>query len=195
MSKFLVVALLAAGVTSLSYGGDGSPWAGNENGDPRPGHILKVFDSKGKIVGVLTSAGSTEGVVLNVSGIFTFAAISRSATANLQFSASQYIWTDQGGLFTSTDCSGSTVIEATNAPAPAILRPSTVVRQGATATLYIAPDAPSANLTIQSAGLAGACTTYGVNSSVPPVYTTMAWSPVKTYSLTQNYSEPLTIHY
>jgi hypothetical protein len=178
----------------LSYGGDSSPWAGHENDAPGQGRVLKVFDSQGKIVGALTSAGSTDGVVLSVSGINTFVGISRIANPNTaQFAASQFQWTDEGGLFLTTDCSGSAVIIP--GVAAAILRPSTVLRQGATATLYVAPDTPTTNVTIQSAETSGACTTYGTNPSVPPVFTAQAWAPVKTYSLTQNYPEPLTIHY
>jgi hypothetical protein len=194
MHKFLVVALLAAGVTSLSYGGDSSPGAGNENGSPEQGRVLKVFDSQGKIVGVLTSSGSTDGVVLNVGEIITFIAISRIVNQNTdQYAASQFQWTDEGGLFLTTDCSGPAAIIA--GVVAAILRPSTVLRQGATATLYVAPDTPTTNVTIQSAGASGACTTYGTNPSVPPPFTAQAWTPAKTYVLTQNYPEPLTIHY
>ncbi|MGA9916056.1 hypothetical protein [Paraburkholderia sp.] len=196
MRTLLVVALLAAGVTSLSYGDEGTPSTGHENGEGAQGRVLKVFDGKGKIVGPLTSSGSTDGVVLTVSGIATFVAISRPANATTgQYPASQYVWTDIGGQYPTTDCSGPTVISGLPAAPPEILRPSIVLRQGASATLFIAPDAPTTTVTIQSASSDGACQTYGTNPSVPPVFTENAWRVEKTYSLTQNYPEPLTIHY
>ena len=137
MRKSLVMAVLALGVTTLSYGFDGSGSDGRESGERAGQRTLKVF---------------------------------------------QYEWASDLAAYLSSDCSGTPLITSTVSQ----LRPSQIIRQGVDATLYIAGDTYSAQTTFMSFNLSGRCL---------PGDILEAWSPESSYSLTQHYPEPLTIHY
>jgi len=182
MRKSLVMAVLALGVTTLSYGFDGSGSDGRESGERAGQRTLKVFDSQGKVVGRLVSYGPL-GVILNVNGATVLGRIERASINNgSQHSASQYEWASDLGAYLSSDCSGTPLITSTVSQ----LRPSQIIRQGVDATLYIAGDTYSAQTTFMSFNLSGRCL---------PGDILEAWSPESSYSLTQHYPEPLTIHY
>ncbi|MBC8748785.1 hypothetical protein OKW43_001815 [Paraburkholderia sp. WC7.3g] len=191
MRKSLVAALLCLSVTSLSYGGDGDRSDGRENGERGEHRVLKVFDAQGKSVGPLVSVSSpprTAGVVLNINGATILVPIQRASNSGGQISASQYEWAGDfnPAKYPTSDCSGVPVIDDIFAK----LRPSSVVRQGADATVYVAPDTYSMDVTLRSSLVNGDCV-----SSSPFPFNVPGWQAESTYSLTQNNPEPLTIHY
>ncbi|MGF6299364.1 hypothetical protein OKW43_001818 [Paraburkholderia sp. WC7.3g] len=194
MRKSLVAVLLASGITSLSYGGDGNRSDGPEAGKQGEHRVLKVFDATGKNVGPVVTLGFFPGVVLHVSGATILVPISRPFDSGGQYPASQYQW---GWLASSlgyptTDCSGPPVVPA-GGDASDILRPSIVVREGADATAYVAPDTHTTDVTLRSYVAHGKC---APDTSRPDrLHMVKGWYAESTYSLTQNYPEPLTIHY
>jgi hypothetical protein len=70
------------------------------------------------------------------------------------------------------------------------LRPASVIKQGADAAVCVAADTYSTNITVKSSLVDGHCL-----SSSPFPFNVPGWQAESTYSLTQNYPEPLTIHY
>ncbi|MFL9962891.1 hypothetical protein PQR02_17705 [Paraburkholderia sediminicola] len=192
MLKSIVAGLLALSVTSLSYGHDGSRADGRETGERGDHPALKVFDAQGKSVGPLLAEGSAAGVVLDVNGATILVPIRRVSDSGSQITASQYKWSgkfsDDISFYSSTDCSGPPLIIG---DITETLRPSVVVRQGVDATVYIAPDTYSTNITALTyrAGSPAQC-----YPRVAPSVSEKGWSPESAYSLTQNYPEPLTIH-
>ncbi|MGF6546467.1 hypothetical protein [Paraburkholderia youngii] len=186
MRKVLMAAFFALGLTTLSYGFDGSGSDGRERGERGGQPTLKVFDSQGKVVGPLVSYDPL-GTVLNVNGVVIFAPIQRVSVNNgSQHSASQFQWAGGISGYPTSDCSGSPLIT----PSPAAtsqVRPSQIARQGSDATVYIAGDTNSVPTTLMSFLISGRCS--------PGPETLEAWSPESSYSLTQHYPEPLTIHY
>ncbi|ALE59085.1 hypothetical protein R8871_06523 [Paraburkholderia graminis C4D1M] len=186
MRKSLGAALLALGVTTLSHGFDGSGSDGRESGERGGQRILKVFDGQGKVVGPLVSYEPL-GTVLNVNGAMIFAPIERVSINNgSQYSASQFEWAGNFSAYLTPDCSGSPLITPSVAPTSQ-LRPAQIVRQGVDATVYIAGDTYSARTPFMSFRSNGGC----VSSSEP----LDSWVAESSYSLTQHYPEPLTIHY
>jgi hypothetical protein len=192
MRKSLVAVLLALSMTSLSYGGDGSPFDSGPSGGTNDHRVLNVFDSQGQRVGPLLSLGTLEGVVLSANGVTIFVPVQRATDSGGQILASQYVWWS-GTYFTifpSSDCSGPPIIVGDIAGTS---RPSTVVRQGAGAIAYIAPDTYSTTITTAMSFLSsGQCLS---GSSLPPFITGEGWTPESSYLLTQHHPEPLTIHY
>ncbi|MGF6935505.1 hypothetical protein OKW41_004667 [Paraburkholderia sp. UCT70] len=184
--KVLVAALLALSMATLSYGFDGSGSGGRESGERGGQRTPKVFDSQGKVVGPLISYEPL-GTVLLVNGAVIFAPIQRVSISNgSQHSASQFQWAGDFSAYPTSDCSGSPLITPT-AAATSQVRPSQIVRQGVDATVYIAGDTYSVQTTFMSFLISGRCS--------PGQETLEAWSPESSYSLTQYYPEPLTIHY
>lgn len=185
-----VAALLMLCLTSLARGGDGQD-SGNQD-DQRN---LKVFDAKGHYVGPLVGyAQDTVATVIVANHATVVVPLSRTTNANDEFSVSQYQWgneVDSFPSYLSTDCSGPPIIVGATP-----VRPSLTLRVGAVATVYIAPDSDSSTLTAHSYGPPGAsCFTLGSSPSVPPVTPGEGWTPESTYPLTQNYPEPLSVHY
>ncbi|RFU49030.1 hypothetical protein [Paraburkholderia sp. DHOC27] len=191
-----VAVLLAVCLSSLAYGGDGTATSNGQAGNRDDEDVLKVFDGQGRYVGPLVSANDSQVVTIIVAnGAVIAVPLSRiyNATTN-QYSAEQYEWGDilsTSGQYPTPTCGGPPFIDA-DSPG----RPSTTLRVGADATVYIAPDTESSTVTINSMGLPGQCETLGSNPSVPPVLTFEGWAaPESTYSLTQHYPEPLSVHY
>jgi hypothetical protein len=91
-------------------------------------------------------------------------------------------WARTNVEFTSTDCSGTPLISASASSNP--FRPSAVVRNGNTATLYIAGTAPAIPQQIHSS-LGLSCAALSI---VDPVY-----SVVTTVDLTHLHPEPLRV--
>ena len=192
MWKWIPIGLLILAGTTPSFGQDRDRRDTHGGGEPQEHRVLKVFDAKGRLVGPLSQVGSAEGVVLNVGGVSTFAAITRPFDDNTgQLHASKYAWTGIGLSYTTADCSGPPII----LDAPPAFRPSAVDRNGASATLYIAPDAPTTLMTVQSSGYEGFCEPLTDGHSGPPPFTGNAWSIQTVYSLTDHYPEPLAVHY
>ncbi|MGA7778068.1 MAG: hypothetical protein WCA85_10225 [Paraburkholderia sp.] len=192
MRKSLVAVLLALGATSLSYGDDSAPFDGGHPGGPYDHHVLYAFDSHGKRIGPVLSLGTIDGVILSINGVTTFIPVERVTNSAGQFLASQYEWWSgtYSSIFPSSDCSGPPIIVG---DVLGTLRPSTVIRQGNDATAYIAPDTYSTTITTaMSLYSSGQCLS---GSTLPPYITGEGWTPESSYSLTQNYPEPLSIHY
>jgi hypothetical protein len=175
-----VAVLLALCLTSLAYGQDQD--------------VLKVFDGQGRYVGPLVASGGYQvATVIEANQTTIVVPLSRTTNNSGELSASQYEWGDaltETLYYPTTDCSGLPFIAG-----PAVVRPSMIVRAGAVATVYIAPDTESSTVTVQSYGVPGSCTTLGSNSSVPPVEQEEGWAPESTYPITQHYPEPLSVHY
>ncbi|MFL9962890.1 hypothetical protein PQR02_17700 [Paraburkholderia sediminicola] len=191
MRKSLVAALLGLGVTSLSYGGDGDRSGSREHGEHGEHRVLKVFDARGKTVGPLVSVSNpprTAGVVLDINGATILVPIQRASNSGGQIFASQYEWAGDfnPAKYPTSDCSGVPVIDDLFAK----LRPASVIKQGADAAVYVAADTYSTNITVKSSLVDGHCL-----SSSPFPLNVPGWQAESTYSLTQNYPEPLTIHY
>jgi hypothetical protein len=192
MRKLFVFALLTLSVTSVSHGANDSPVGGGNNNAPGDYHVLQVFDSRGRSVGPVFSTSLATGVILNVSGANILVPIQRVSNSVGHYSASQYQWSGASPSFPTTNCSGPPVISDISAA----LRPVLVVRNGADATAYIAPDGYTSLITLLSyAPSEGQCVAFGSSPTSPPVFSVYGWNPGGTYPLTQNYPEPLTIHY
>lgn len=186
MWKWIPIGFLVLAGTSLSSARDT-----REDGEPQKHPVLKVFDAKGQLVGPLSQAGLAEGVVLTIGSASTFAAITRPFDDTGRLHASKYAWTGNGLSYPTADCSGPPVI----LNGPPVFRPSMVDRRGASATLYIGPDGPATLVTVQSRSVEGACESLTDGHSNPPPVTANVWSVQTVYSLTDNYPEPLTVHY
>ncbi|WP_114811338.1 hypothetical protein [Paraburkholderia kururiensis] len=155
--------------------------------------VLKVFDAQGRYVGPLVAFDNEPvATVIEVNGAVIVVPLSRLYTDD-QFSSTQYEWASSffpSTYYPTSDCSGPPFISG-DAP----VRPAVTLRSGSVATTYIAADTPSSTLTLHSYGQPGSCSTLGSSPSVPPVITEEGWTPASTYPLTQNYPEPLTVHY
>lgn len=184
-----VAALLALCVAASAFGADtDSPADG-------PGGPLAVFDSQGKYVGPLVSfVDQSIATVIFVNGAIIVVPISRVTSSSGHYSASKFAWTSSSPFinYPTADCSGppiilSTTYIGTGDAAPA--RPSVTVRTGTETIAYIAPDTYSSSIQNPSQEQAnnGGCAVSPITSSVS------GWLPASTYSLSQNYPEPLTV--
>jgi hypothetical protein len=192
MRKSLVAVLLVLGMTSLSYGDDGASSDGGHPGGSSEHRVLYAFDSHGKRVGPVLSLGTLEGVVLSINHVITFIPIAQETNSAGQILPSQYQWWSgtYSSIFPSSDCSGPPIIVGNIL---GVLRPSTVIRQGDDAIAYIAPDTNSTTITTaMSYQVPGQCLS---GSTLPPYITGEGWTPESSFALTQNYPEPLSIHY
>lgn len=181
--------LLALCLTPLVAHGDDTTSRAPANNNAQ----LKVFDAQGRYVGPLVAFDDEPvATVIEVNGAVIVVPLSRLYT-NDQFSSTQYEWASSlflGADYPTSDCSGLPFISG-DAP----VRPSVTLRSGSVVTTYIAPDAPSSTITLNSYGTPASCSTRGSSPSVPPPITEEGWMPASTYPLTQNYPEPLTVHY
>lgn len=191
MRKLFVSALLTLSVTSMSYGAaDDIPSFGGNNQAQGDYPVLQVFDSRGKAVGPVFSTDLSTGVILNVSGTNVLVPIQRVSNSEGHYSASQYQWAQLTNVsFVTSNCSPPILVTTTSSA----LRPVIVIRSGADAMAYIAPDTASTLITAGSYLNGTQCLTTGV-SGVPAV-SEPSWGVGSIYPLTQNYPEPLTIHY
>jgi hypothetical protein len=196
MRHVFVAAILSLCLSSLAYGGDGTASDNAQAGNRDDQDVLKVFDGQGRYVGPLVSGNDSQVTTTIVAnGAVIVVPLSRLYNSSTsESSASLYEWGDSlssSGDYPTTDCSGPPFIDA-DSPG----RPSMTIRIGTDVTVYIAPDAESSTVTIHSMGLPGQCETLGSNPSVPPVITFEGWAtPESTYTLTQHYPEPLSVHY
>lgn len=178
-------ALLALCLACSAYGGDGRDPADG------PGAPLAVFDAHGKYVGPLVGFEDRPiATVITANGAIIVVPISR-APSGTHLSASKFEWSNSSALqpYASSNCSGSPVIMSssiTGSGETEPVRPSATVRAGTETTAYIAPDAYSTTIAIQSEieGPFG-CSPFGL--------TTTGWLPASTYPVNRNYPEPLTI--
>lgn len=191
MRKLFVSALLTLSVTSMSYGAADDIPSGGGNTDARGGYpVLQVFDSRGKSVGPVFSTDLLTGVILNVSGANVLVPIQRVSNSAGHYSASQYQWAQSSNVqFVTSNCSPPPMVN-TNSSA---LRPVIVIRSGADATAYIAPDTSTSMATVGSYLNGTQCITTGVSGV--QAFSEPTWGVGSIYPLTQNYPEPLTIHY
>ncbi|SAK93554.1 hypothetical protein AWB79_06966 [Caballeronia hypogeia] len=148
-----------------------------------------VYDAQGKPVGALRSYMGQNGVFLRIDGSPVFVQVGHKRVLATTYSASQFEWTGYVDVpYSSADCSAGVLVVDTGSPTPAI-----AVRDGVDVTLYIAGNAPSMEVTVDSfrlTDLAGA--TLCESLSVP---STGIWTPRRSYSLTQHYPEPLRVGY
>ncbi|WP_114811339.1 hypothetical protein [Paraburkholderia kururiensis] len=196
MHYSIVAALCAVCLASSAYGGDaGEGNSANPGRDPggNAGAALEVVDAQGHDVGPLVSfTDRTVATVVSVDGAIIVAPLSR-ASAGGHLSASQFEWSSSTAFpnYPSTDCSGPPIVSSTNfvgSGDAAPVRPSLTIRTGSVATAYIAPDTWSTTIAGQSQ----------VESHFGCIATstsTSGWLPASTYSLTQNYPEPLTVRF
>lgn len=188
-----VAALCAVCLASSAYGGEGT--SANPGRDPgeSQGAALEVFDAQGHDVGPLVSfTERTVATVVSVDGAIIVAPLSR-ASAGGHLSASQFEWSSSTTFpnYPSADCSGPPIVSATNLVGSgdaAPVRPSLTLRTGSVATAYIAPDTWSTTI----AGQSQLESNFGC---IATSRSTSGWLPASTYSLTQNYPEPLTVRF
>jgi hypothetical protein len=152
--------------------------------------VLKVFDANGKVVGPLTIESLGEGVILTVRGARTFVGVARPFDES-GWHASKYAWSAGGLAYPTKDCSGPPAI----VNASPVLRPSTLDRVGARVTLYLAPDGPTTKIVVHSDSSHGFCYTYPGGHAGPQPFTAEVWGVEAVYTLTDDYPEPLAIHY
>jgi hypothetical protein len=147
--------------------------------------VLKVFDAQGKPVGPVESYERAQGVYMNFGRAAVFMPLRHKKVSATQYSESQFEWAeDSAPSFPSADCSGAPFIMMGSSP-----RPVALVRTGVDVTAYIAGPGFGSPLTANSTiTYDGSCMT-GAHSV--PSY----WTPQTTFSLTQHYPEPLTVHY
>lgn len=185
-----VAIIFTLALTSVSFGENGENSDRNEgrnstlSSDHREEErVLRVLDSRGKVVGPLVS----DGVIVDADGVHIYVPIKRLMDSAGHLSASQYAFADAGlagTQFPTTDCSGPPAILAYQA----ILRPAQIVRNGTDVTAYIATDTYTSGITLRSYSLAqGQCTLDTFASA------SQTWSVQTTFSLTQYYPEPLTV--
>ncbi|GJH14760.1 hypothetical protein IAG25_28635 [Caballeronia sp. EK] len=176
--------------------------AGDDDGHHhRDRQVPKVFDAQGREVGPLESDAGQNGVYIEINGAITFVPIGRVGTAE-RASATQFQWGSDRPIligtvaYPSSDCSGTPVLIYSFGSGTQVLlytsgpRPSIAVRQGADVTVYIASDADSGPVNVQSSHLNSnfsECTRF--------VATITAWTVGSSYVITQHHPEPLTIHY
>jgi hypothetical protein len=181
MRGILISALLLSSVTA-AYADVAQDTSGTGNAS----RVLKVFDAQGKLVGPLDTFQLTEGVYLRFAGgAAVFMPLRHKKVSATQYAMSQFEWSDVSGTgFTSTDCSGPPLIGIGQSP-----RPVALVRSGGEVTAYIAGPQYASKMTSHSSiSYDGSCETY---DSSRPSY----WTPQITFSLSQRYPEPLSIHY
>ncbi len=189
MCKLLSVVTLLF-IATPAFAGSDHDGDGVHGDGRRHGHdVLKVLDARGNAVGPLAIDSVGKGVVLTVGGARTFVGVYRPFDEHGRQHASEYAWSAGGFSFPTADCSGPPAI----VNAWPVLRPSTLVRNGAKLTLYLAPDGPTTTIVVHSSSGAGSCYTYPGGHSGPPPYTAEAWGIESAYPL--DYPEPLTIHY
>jgi hypothetical protein len=154
---------------------------------------LQVFDSRGKSVGPVFSIGLSSGAIVNANGVSILVPIQRVSNSAGHFSASQYQWAPSSSIeteqFATSNCSPPPLVDDTSGA----LRPVIVLRNGADATAYIAPDTYSHFGTLGSYLNGTQCVMTGAPTN--PTTSGPVWNVGSTYPLTQNYPEPLSIHY
>ena len=197
MHTLLKATLIATAVMSLSCLGVRSFADDAPDARRSEHHVWKVIDARGQVVGALVSMypdsgeGTLPGVVLRVHGAIVFLPIHRAIGGNGQALASQYAWggTLHVNYFPSADCSGTPFVTGDQSAA---LRPSTIVRQGTEATLFIAPD----NYTMNIAPSTRSTRFVSIDLCSPETQATRVegWIPESSFPLTQYYPEPLTLH-
>jgi hypothetical protein len=149
--------------------------------------VAKLIDANGKLVGKLVyfdayGALTEGGVVLSIQGALVYAGIHRITTLFVE-SASQLQWSGVHPQFSGPNCSGTVYIPSATGP----LRPTAIVRNGATATLYVASGAPTQMVTVRSEDASLGCSPYDSPSQ------SSAWTVESTFDLTQHYPEPLRV--
>ncbi|BCQ30347.1 hypothetical protein NK8_85380 (plasmid) [Caballeronia sp. NK8] len=179
MRSILIASVLATLALTAHAGDDDR----HQHRDDR--HAPKVFDAQGREVGPLVSDASQNGVYIEINGAITFVPIARAGTDD-RASATQFQWGSIGIVaYPSSDCSGSPVLFYTSGP-----RPSIAVRQGADVTVYVASDADSGPVHIQSSHQ-----NPNFSQCTPYVTTITAFAVGSSYVITQHHPEPLTIRY
>jgi hypothetical protein len=185
-SSFACLAFLTFTSITLANDGGGDESDRDRHDGPRK---LRVFDSRGIVVGPLVNApfsSFSSGVVITVNGATVVVPIRRMTDSGGHISSSQYAWAEGKPWYPTTDCSGPPAVIDTFA----VLRPVEVVRRGTDVTAYIASDTHTASADLRSYSDAkDQCTAYdllGVGG---------VWMAGSAYALTQYYLEPLTVHY
>jgi hypothetical protein len=155
-----------------------------------PQNVLMVFDAQGQPVGrldtiSLSQGAAQEGVFLHLGAATVFMPVRHKRVGANEYSMSQFEWNDSASNhYASADCSGSPLVPVNSSP-----RPVALIRNGADVTAYIAGSGYSGVVSNSSRSTsAGACETF--TSSSPSF-----WSPQATFSLSQHFPEPLSIHY
>lgn len=179
MRSILIASVLAT-LALTAHAGDDD---GHHHRDKR--HVPTVFDAQGGEVGPLEFDAGQDGVYIEINGAITFVPIGRVGT-NERASATQFQWGSVGIVaYPSSDCSGSPVLLYTSGP-----RPSIAVRQGADVTVYVASDADSGPVNVQSSHQ-----NPNFSQCTPFVNTIAAFTVGSSYVITQHHPEPLTIRY
>ncbi|RFU49031.1 hypothetical protein [Paraburkholderia sp. DHOC27] len=186
MRKSHAAVLLSICLASIAYAEDIPDPGHRPDGHTAHSHVLKVFDSDGHYVGPVISIDAvTIGAVVHANGTIIVVPIGR-VSQNGQLSASQYQWASSLSPIATpptVDCRNLPVIDATF-PTPGVLRPAYTARVGNVTTAYIAgntytiPTPPN-----------GQCSGQSMQ------YPLSVWLTESVFSLTQNYPEPLAIHY
>lgn len=152
--------------------------------------VAKLFDANGKLVGdmvyfdVFGDPGS--GVILNIRGTPVYAGINRIRLDQGEKSATEMEWIGNAAHFTGPNCSGTPYLSSVPPGVP--LRPAAIVRNGTTATLYVASPGRQQWVTAISAG-----GYYGVDCLSNFGGELRAWAVESTFDLTQHYPEPLRV--
>ncbi|SAL69540.1 hypothetical protein AWB67_07350 [Caballeronia terrestris] len=181
-SSFACLALLTFTSITLGNGGGGRDSDGDRHDGSRK---LRVFDSRGTVVGPLVTASFSSGVVTSANGTTVVVPIKRMTDSGGHISSSQYAWAEGKPWYPRTDCNGPPAV----GDIFAVLRPVEVVRRGADVTAYIASDTYTASADLRSYSIApGQCTAYAL-LGVP------VWMAASAYALMQYYPEPLTVRY
>ncbi|BBP99084.1 hypothetical protein BSFA1_42130 [Burkholderia sp. SFA1] len=176
--------------------------AGDDDGHHhRDRHVPKVFDAQGREVGPLESDAIENGVYIEINGAITFVPIGRVGTVE-RGSATQFQWGSDRPIligevaYPTSDCSGTPFLYYSHGsgtlgpPLTSGPRPSIAVRQGADVTVYIASDADSSPVNVQSAlGNPNPSECQRLRATLT------AWTVGSSYVITQHHPEPLTIHY
>jgi hypothetical protein len=164
-------------VTSMSA----APAFAHDNDPP----LLKVYDAQGKVIGRFDYQDRAQGVFVRVNGADIFLPIEHRPVSATEVSIDQFQWAQTLVVgFASKDCTGP-AFPSSFFGAP---RPSATVRAGVEATVYIAGTGLSGSAQIGSSYENGQCVASG---SDWPQY----WKAESSYSLTEHYPEPLSVHY
>lgn len=95
---------------------------------------VRVFDANGHVVGDLTIFAAQNGVAFTVGHATAVVPIGRVQDASRHFSATDFQWQAAvGAFFTSSDCSGYPIVNATSGPWAAL-----ALRRDNVVTLYFA---------------------------------------------------------
>jgi hypothetical protein len=182
MRSFLM-AVITLLLTAAAYGAD-SQGIGQQSASARQ-RSLKLFDANNKVVGRVSSFQGADGVFLTINGSIIFVPVTQLYDATTQtYSSTQFSWLSFNKIpFVSSNCTGQPLIPFdSNGP-----RPSVTIRQGSDVIVYIGSSTNSSVVSTASNLQETYCTTTpGTVSAV---------QPESSFSITQKYPEPLTIHY